>query len=79
MGGSGKWPSQGCQGVFANASVCTADGGNHGLLSQDPTVNPLAGATMVYIGEFGSDGMEEERRNDGAGKVIAMDRRTLRP
>jgi hypothetical protein len=50
LGGSGTWPKQAvCP--DPSAPPCVADGGDHGMLSTDTTVNPdWADATAVYIG-----------------------------
>ena len=51
IGSSAAWGAGPCTpDTLATTPPCTADGGSGGLLSLDPTVNPLSGSTRVWLG-----------------------------
>ena len=51
IGSSSAWGAGPCTpDTLSTTPPCTADGGSGGLLSLDPAVNPLSGATRVWLG-----------------------------
>ena len=51
IGSSSAWGAGPCTpDTLSTTPPCTADGGSGGLLSLDPAINPLSGATRVFLG-----------------------------
>ena len=61
LGGSSTWPARAvCP--DSTAPPCVSDGGDHGILSQDPAINPeWAGATAVFVGYCDGGGFAGRR------------------